>query len=131
MKVWVKISTFSHPIAIAATAEGPFEDVEAVVDAGAFYTWVPSPILERLGVQRAGRRQFGLATGAPIERDIGLIVIRINSEIWPTICTFGDEGSSILLGAVTLEQFALAADPVNKHLVPMPRLSMLRISGQP
>lgn len=42
-----------------------------------------------------------------------------------TICAFGDEGTEPLLGAYTLEGFALAPDPVNQRVVPMPRLYLL------
>ena len=121
------MSTFSYPLAIAATPEGPFQEMEAVVDTGAFYTWVPRSVLERLGVRPTGSRRFGLADGSIIERDIAWITIRINGEVSPTISVFSDEETEPLLGAVTLEEFALAADPVNKRLLPMPKLPMLSI----
>ena len=119
------LSSFSVPIAIAATPEGPFELLEAVVDTGAFYTWVPRSILRRLGVRPTDTREFGLADGRTILREIAWITIRLEERVQPTICVFGDEGSATLLGAVTLEEFALAVDPVNQRLLPMARLPML------
>ncbi len=42
----------------------------------------------------------------------------------PTLVVFGDEGSIPLLGAYTLEGFGLAADPINRRLVPVRGLAM-------
>jgi hypothetical protein len=36
----------------------------------------------------------------------------------PTVCIIADDGQLTLLGAVTQETFGLAADPVNRRLVP-------------
>lgn len=35
------------------------------------------------------------------------------------IAVFGDSGAEPLLGVFTLEGFGLAADPVNRRLIPM------------
>lgn len=125
------MSSFSVPIAIAASPEGPFETLDAVVDTGAFYTWAPRSVLERLGVRPTDRQQFGLADGSLIEREIGDVIVRIDGRIRHTICVFGDEGTEPLLGVVTLEEFALAADLVNHRLLPMPKLPMLALSEFP
>jgi len=114
------MGTFSQTIEIAASRDGPFESVEALVDTGASYTWIPSSILSRLGLAPLFRRQFTLADGTTIERDVTQIVIRLNGQPLFTICIFGDDGSMPLLGAVTLEEFGLSVDPVNKRLVPVP-----------
>ena len=39
-----------------------------------------------------------------------------------SIAVFGDPGSEPLLGVFILEGFRLAADPVNRRLVPVPAL---------
>jgi len=119
------MGTFRQAIAIAATPQGSFETLEAVVDTGAFYTWIPAPVLRRLGIAPTFKRQFLLADGRAIERDVGQAVVRLDNAALYTICVFGDEGSEPLLGAVTLEEFGLAADPVNQRLVPMPKLFLL------
>ena len=41
----------------------------------------------------------------------------IDGETLTTMCIFGDEGSDPLLGALTLEQFSLGVDPVNRRLI--------------
>lgn len=121
------MSTFTHPIAIAATVGGPFRELQAVVDTGAFYSWVPSSVLDGLGVEPTGQDQFVLADGSTIERDTTEIVVRIDGRTRHTICVFGDEGTEPLLGAYTLEGFALMVDPMNQRLVPIPRLYMLAV----
>ncbi|MDZ4277926.1 MAG: 4a-hydroxytetrahydrobiopterin dehydratase [Dehalococcoidia bacterium] len=116
---------FRQQIEVAAEAAGPFVVVEPVVDTGAFYSWLPRPVLQQLGVQATDRQRFTLADGSEIERETGEAVFRINGHTRHSVCIFGDEGTEPLLGAFTLEAFALAADPLNQRLVPMPRLYLL------
>lgn len=123
------MSTFSIGIEVGQTMEGPFEQLDALVDAGAFYTWVPASILRRLRIAAHGRRQFVLASGEEIWRDVGRAWIRLDGQMEVSIVVFGDEGSAPLLGAVTLEEFGLAADPVNQRVMPVPRLPMMRADG--
>jgi clan AA aspartic protease len=96
-----------------------FEEIDALVDTGAAYTWVPSSTLQRLGAVPHVRRRFRLATGADIERPVAEVPIRINGETLTTLCIFGDEGTEALLGALTLEQFGVGVDPINRKLVPV------------
>jgi clan AA aspartic protease len=119
------MGTFRVTIEIALREEGPYQRVETLVDRGALYTWLPASILEGMGVKRTMRRHSVLADGRTIERDLGQVVVRINGQPLYTLCTFGDEGPEPLLGSYTLEGFALAPDPVNQRLVPMPRLYLL------
>ena len=116
------MGVFRYPIEIAARPEGPYERLDALVDTGSLYSWVPSKLLRQLGLAPSGKRQFQLADGRIVARDVVEAVIRLDDQIVHTICVFTDESDQVLLGAVTLEQFALAADPVNKRLVPMPAI---------
>jgi len=115
------MGTFFQTIEIAASTSGPFQSVDALVDTGASYTWLPSAILSRLGVAPLFKSQFTLADGTTIERDVTQIVVRLDGRNLFTVCIFGDEGSMPLLGTVTLEEFGLGVDPVNKRLIPVPR----------
>ena len=65
-----------------------------------------------------------LANGAVIERDGAEAVVEIDGARRTTVVIFGDPGSVPLLGAVTLEQFSLAPDPVARRLVPVVALLM-------
>src|SRR3990170_5941204 len=110
---------FTHPIEIAARPDGPFQQLEAVVDTGAFYAQAPASLLRRLGVEPFDRATFELADGRRVESDLGEVTIRIDERTRRTLCVFGEEGSAVILGAYTLEGFMLAADPVHKRLIPV------------
>ena len=85
---------------------------------------MPRDVLHRLEVPVQARWEFELANGQIIEREIAQTWVRYNGNSHITIVVFGDEGSSPLLGAYTLEGFLLAPDPVNQKLVPVRGLAM-------
>lgn len=116
------VRTFKQRIELAGSAEGPFQGMYALVDTGSVYTWVPGRILHDLGISPIDQYEFIMANGDRIKRERGEAVIRMDGRDFHTICVFGDDKDQVLLGAVTLEQFALTVDPVRKRLVPMPEL---------
>lgn len=99
-----------------------FEPIEALVDTGATYTWVPRSILERLGLQPTEQRPFILADGREVLYGMAWTMVRLNGKLQPTLVIFGDEGTEPLLGVFTLEGFGLGVDAVNERLVPTPGL---------
>ncbi len=101
-----------------------FEAVRAVVDSGAAYTRVPRDLLDRLGVIPDQKLAFVMANGNVVERDVGEARIRLDGRERTRLVVFGDEGSQPLLGADTLEGFALSVAPLNRRLVPIPVLPM-------
>ncbi len=117
------MGTFKVEIEIGGPG-GRWERVEALVDTGASYTWVAAEVLRRLGVRPAFQREFETADGRVIVREMGETAARFDGEQRTTLVIFGDEGSSALLGAYTLEGFGLAADPVNRRLVAVRGLLM-------
>ncbi len=116
------MGVFRYTIEIAARTEGPFRKVEAMVDTGSVYTWVPGRLLRELGLSPTDSFDFFMANGEKVKRDAVEAVMRLDGRIRHTICIFGGDADQVLLGAYTLEGFALAADPVNKRLVPMAAL---------
>ena len=114
-----KVGTFRYPVEIGDSKGERFEELRPWVDTGALYSQFPAQILERLGHRPNTTRRFRLANGAVVEWPIGEVPVRIGAEVIHTLCVFGEEGSELLLGAVTLEQFSLAPDPVNETLVPV------------
>lgn len=118
------MGTFRHSIELGAGPTGPFEALEALVDTGATYTTVPATVLRRLGVTPHRQETFLLADGRRVARPLGRAWVRINGRDEATVVVFGDEGA-VLLGAYTLEGLGLAADPVNRRLVPLPELYLL------
>jgi len=119
------MANIRYPIQIGSPGGQRFEVVEALVDTGASYTWVPRDSLERLGISPAFQREFLLADGTVIRRDVAQVLARINGQSLYTLCVFGDEGTLPLLGAVTLEEFGLGVDPLNKRLISVPGLLTL------
>ncbi len=101
-----------------------WETVEAVVDTGASYTWVPREVLVRLGIQPQFRREFLTADGRVIEREMAVAMARWNGQVLPTLVVFGEAGSQPLLGAYTLEGFGLAPDPLGRRLIPVRGLAL-------
>ena len=112
------MGTFSIPVEIAGPDDERFETVDALVDTGATYTMLPASLLTALGVAPFARRSLRLANGQRIYRDMGEARVRINGEVQGTPVIFGNEDSHSILGAVTLEEFSLAVDPVDRRLVP-------------
>jgi clan AA aspartic protease len=113
------MGTFTTSLEIGDPGARRWETIEALVDAGATFTMVPRSLLERLEVRPRDKMVFELADGRSQEYDVGEAAVRIGDRIRTTLALFGDDGSQPLLGAYTLEAFLLAADPVNRRLVPV------------
>jgi predicted aspartyl protease len=118
------VGTFRHPIQVGRLDGTAFETIEALVDTGATYTWIPRPILERLAIPAADRRRLQMANGLIVERESGWILVTADGVTVPTICIFGDPESVPLLGAVTLEECSLAPDPIRQRLIPVNALAL-------
>jgi predicted aspartyl protease len=128
------VGTFKQRIELAAQPDGPFKPVEAMVDTGSIYTWVPERILRGLGIAPAGKFTFEMANGERIHRDHAEVLVRLDGKTMHTICVFGEGKDQLLLGAYTLEGFAVAVDPLRKRLVPMevlPAATTGREGGEP
>ena len=98
-------------------------EVEAMVDTGATYTFLPGSMLRELGIAPTRTTNFQLASGEMAQYARGEAVIRINGFAQMTPVVFGDDDAEPLIGVVTLEQLELAVDPVADALIPArPRL---------
>ena len=118
------MGTFSVAIQVGDVEARNFETVETLVDTGSTYTVLPSPLLRRFGVVPHTRAEFLLADGRRIERDLGRTWVQLDGRREFTLVVFGDEEIEPLLGAVTLEEFRLAPDPVSRTLISVPGLMM-------
>jgi clan AA aspartic protease len=114
------MGTVQQRIEIGDFAGTRFEPLDAMIDTGATYTWVPRDILERLGVTPEEKRPFILADGRQAEYDVAWVRVRLDGRTQPSICIFGEPGTEPLVGVFTLEAFGLAVDPVNRRLIPVP-----------
>jgi clan AA aspartic protease len=98
------------------------EKVEFLIDSGAIYSVVPTPILESLGIKPLAEQEFRLANGEKIVRKKGIALFKYGDHIGGADVVFGEEGDSLLLGAFTLEALGLALDPLRRELKPLPML---------
>ena len=113
---------FRVAVEVGDSAGERFAPIEALVDTGATYTWIPRDVLAGLGVVPEEEWPFVLADGREVEYPVALTQIRIGARARPTIVVFGEPGSEPIRGVVTLKVFRLAADPVNRRLVSVPGL---------
>ncbi|MGH7319959.1 MAG: aspartyl protease [Candidatus Rokuibacteriota bacterium] len=113
------MSTFSYPVLVAhPRTSAPPVEVKLLVDTGAMFTSLPAPQLEALGLSPSWRVPMVLADGRQAEWMAAEILLTIDGRTLHTTCLFGPRDSLPLLGAVSLEQFALAVDPLARKLVP-------------
>ncbi len=111
---------FRVPLSVADAAGVRFEQLEALVDTGATFTWLPQSFLRRLGHEPTETWDFVLADGRRVQYGIKWVMVRLNggSHISPVV--FGEEGTEPLLGVFTLEGSRLGVDAVNQRLIPTP-----------
>jgi clan AA aspartic protease len=113
------------------------EKLEFLIDSGAIYSVVPTPILEKLGIKPLSEQEFRLANGTKIVRKKGIALFKYGERIGGADVIFGEEGDSVLLGAFTLEALGLVFDPLRRELKPLPMVlasfwllsTMLKISS--
>jgi len=98
------------------------EKIEFLIDSGAIYSVVPTPILERLGIRPLAEQEFRLADGTKIVRKKGIALFKYGDRAGGADVIFGQEGDSLLLGAFTLEALGLSLDPLRRELKPLPMI---------
>ena len=68
--------------------------VEFLVDSGAVYSVVPTPILKKLGIRPNSQEEFRLADGSKIVRKKGIALFRHGKKVGGADVIFGEEGDS-------------------------------------
>jgi len=102
-----------------------FEEVVAMVDTGAAFSWIHRERLERLGAETLRRIGFRAIDGSIIERDTVAVWVASNNFRAPDIVVKAEPSDMEIIGMHTIEGLGLAADPVQKELIPtvMPALT--------
>ena len=95
-------------------------ELQFLVDSGAMYSCVPRGILEQLGIKPHTRREFILANGEVIQRQVGSAAFEYEGLRGDSLVMFGEEGDTILLGVTTLEAFGYILDPLRGELRAVP-----------
>lgn len=89
-----------------------------LVDTGAEYSWIPETALAKVGIlPRKKDVAFIMANGERITRDVGYAILRVGEFETVDEVVFGRPGDMKLLGARTMEGFAVVIDPRQKKLV--------------
>ena len=102
-------------------------EVKFLIDSGAVYSLVPTPVLKALGIRPHREVDFTLADGTTIIRHVGDAYSEFRGEGGAAPVIFGEKGDEPLLGATTLESLRLVLDPFKRRLIPM-RMMLARAS---
>jgi large subunit ribosomal protein L1 len=119
------MGTFEHTLEVEPSGGGAYVSIEALVDTGATFTKLPSDIMDRLGYAPTRREKFVLGDGRVVELGICDVKVRLEGETAITTVMIGEPNTQPLIGAVTLEQFLVAPDPVNQRLIKVEGLLMM------
>ena len=122
---------FQQTVSVLDGAGVKAAEVEAWVDTGSTYTWLPRSLLTRLSIEPSEEREFILANGTREKRQVAQVRISLGGPAFYTYCAFAGEGEEVLLGAVALEEAGLAVDPVNRRLVPTAGYALTAILRRP
>jgi predicted aspartyl protease len=110
LRIDVEIENPAHP--------GERRTVSGVlVDTGAELSWIPSQILDALGVERYTQRRFRQADGSILERWVGPAFLYVAGKRTTDDVVFGEPGDLLLLGSRTLEGLNVRVEPVTKRLI--------------
>jgi predicted aspartyl protease len=119
------MGVFTVSIEVGDPAGERFEPVDALVDTAASHTVIPASLLRQLGVEPHDTHPFLLADGRSVQRDVGRTWLKVDGHQEMTIVVFGDNGTTALLGAVTLEEMRPGVYPVGKKLISVPGYLMV------
>jgi len=125
------VGAFNVRLEIGHPASDQWLSLEALVDTGSTYTWVPRDLVKQIGLSAKFQREFETADGRVIVRDVTVARARLDGQTLPTLVVIADPGDSELLGVVILEEFGLGVDTVNHRLQPVRGLAMRRLSPLP
>ena len=118
------VGTFNVDFTLYNPAQTQPRQMNGTVDTGAAYSVVPASILEQLGIEPDHTERFGLADGSEVELAVGKATMALDGRTRDIYVVFGQDDRVKLVGAMTLEAFALAADARNHCLIPA-RLTLL------
>ncbi len=119
------MGTFSAKLRIwNPSAPEKVEEIQAMVDTGAAFSWIHREGLERLGVEHLRRIGFRAIDGSIVERDTVAVWVGSSDFRAPDIVVMAEPSDMEVIGVHTIEGLGLAADPVQKKLIPtvMPAL---------
>jgi predicted aspartyl protease len=105
------------------------EPVRVLVDTGAECSWLPAPVLAKIGIQPRRKRAFRSAEGRIMVRDVGYCILAAEGFETNDEIVFAQPGDMLLLGVRTLEGFCVTVDPVGHRLTERPSIVAGNVSG--
>ena len=125
------MGTFSVKLRVWNPAQpGGVEELDAFVDTGAAFSWISRARLERLGVEPSRKMSFRTIEGRLLERDMATVYMSTDKYSVPDVVVMAEEGEMEVMGAHTIEGLGMAADPVQKKLVPAVMLALGSSEGE-
>ncbi len=109
------------------------EPVRVLVDTGAECSWLPAPMLAKVGISPRRSKAFRSAEGRIMVRDVGYCILAAEGFETTDEIVFAEPGDMLLLGVRTLEGFGVAVDPVEHCLIERPGIvagSVRRYAGR-
>jgi predicted aspartyl protease len=83
------------------------------------YSLIPGEVLARLAIRPHSIREFILANGDVIRRQLATATFEYEGRRGDSMVIVGEPGDDPLLGATTLEAFGLVLDPFRRELRPI------------
>jgi aspartyl protease family protein len=94
------MSTFSAKFRVWNPANPEkVEDLEAMVDTGAAFSWISRTRLERLGLTSMRRMPFRAIEGRILDRDLAAVCIASDQYSAPDLVVMAEAGEMEVLGA--------------------------------
>jgi aspartyl protease family protein len=123
------MGTFSAKLRVWNPASpGRVEEVDAMVDTGAAYSWIARSRLDILGAHPVRRMQFRTIEGRLIERDLVPVFVSTDGFTGGDNVVAAEPGDIEVVGAHTLESLGVTVDPVSKKLVPTVGLALSAVN---
>src|ERR1043166_10317389 len=92
---------FRVTVHLAGAAGERSASMEALVDTGASYSWIPRDVLEGLGVRPDEERVFVLADGRGVRYPMAWVRVRLDERTQATLVVCGGSGTGPPLRRVT------------------------------
>ena len=105
------MAVFAVRVTVKGIERGQERTVKVIVDTGASLSVIPKSTLRKIGAAPRWQRQFILANGEKIERDVGIVIFCWNGYEGASEVIFGERGDKPFLGALTLEALGLKVNP--------------------
>jgi predicted aspartyl protease len=88
------------------------------VDTGSEFTWLPSDVLERIGIERVKKDlRIQMANGQILTRSVGFAILFVSEFFTTDEVVFAHKGDMSLLGSRAMEGMNVHVDARRKRLV--------------